>query len=248
MKATNFNIKANLERLQMQDWHKEKDGENFRYLRETLLNYGLNRWGLNKASSIGKTSELIRNCAPKTYQQWVDYYFSKAMQNKQNGLAITPEYLEELGKTLYIKLTEVVCKELESISLEECIDYVYNLVINRTFEGYQTEIKTIYGILEMELGRKIIPAPDKWDRSYSVDFYIEIKPNTHIGIQIKPITGNSLNDYQWIEMHRANHERFTQKYHGRVFFVYSKKVGDRKVIYNPEVVSEILLEVSKLEL
>ncbi len=154
----------------MKDWHKEKDGENYRYLRETLLNYGLNRWGLNKAASVGKTSELIRSCAPKTYQDWVDFYFNKAVQNKKNGIPITIDYIEELGKTLYVKLTEVVSKELESISLEECIDYVYNLVINRTFEGYQTEIKTIYGILEKELGCTIKPAPDKWDRSYSVDF------------------------------------------------------------------------------
>ena len=232
----------------MNEWHKEKNGENFRYLRETLLNYGLNRWGLNKSASIGKTSELIRNCAPNAYQEWVDYYFSKAVQNKKKGIQISPDYLEELGKTLYVKLTEVVCKELESISLEECIDYVYNLVINRTYEGYQTEIKTIYGILEKELDCKIYPAPDEWDRkTYSVDFYIEAKSNTFIGIQIKPITGNSLNDYQWAEMHRINHINFTKKYHGKVFFVYSKKVGERKVIHNPEVIDEIKLELDRLK-
>jgi hypothetical protein len=33
-----------------------------------------------------------------------------------------------------------------------------------------TEIKTIYGQLEYELGLKIEPAPDKWDRLYNVDF------------------------------------------------------------------------------
>ncbi|MDP2173663.1 MAG: MjaI family restriction endonuclease, partial [Candidatus Cloacimonadaceae bacterium] len=157
----------------MNEWHKEKVGENYRYHRETQINYGTNRWGLNKSSSIGKTSELIRNCAPKAYQEWIDYYFQDAVQNKQNGIKVTKEFLEELGKTLYIKLTEVVQKELELITLDECIDYVYNLVINRTFEGYHTEIQTIYGILEKELSCDIKPALDEWDRTFGVDFYIE---------------------------------------------------------------------------
>ena len=49
-----------------------------------------------------------------------------------------------------------------------------------------TEIKTIYGQLEKELGVKIEPAPDEWDRRYNVDFFIKIKEK-YIGIQIKPV-------------------------------------------------------------
>jgi len=75
-----------------------------------------------------------------------------------------------------------------------------------------------------------------------------VKPNVYVGIQIKPITGNSLNDYQWVEMHRAHHEKFSKKFHGKVFFVYSRKVGDRKVIHNSDVVGEILQEMHRLKL
>lgn len=46
---------------------------------------------------------------------------------------------------------------------QECIDYAYNLVLNRTYEGYKTEIETIYGQLEGAVERKIEPAPDNWD-------------------------------------------------------------------------------------
>lgn len=46
------------------------------------------------------------------------------------------------------------------------------MVIDRTFDGYQTEIKTIYGQLEHELGVKIEPAPDEWDRLFNKVFYI----------------------------------------------------------------------------
>lgn len=232
----------------MEDFHKEKAGENYRYIHETLLNYGMNRWGLNKASSIGKTSELIRRCAPKTYQDWVEFYFKEAEQKKKDGCHVTAEYLINLGEKLYIKLSEVVSKELEEITLEECIDYVYNLVINRSFEGYQTEIKTVYGILERELDRSIKPAPDVWDRSFSVDFFIEVKHDVCIGIQIKPVTGITLNEYQWIDMHKQNHARFTKQYHGQVFFVYSQKEGNKKVIVNKKVISEIKDEISRLEL
>ena len=60
------------------------------------------------------------------------------------------------------------------------------LVIDRTFDGYMTEIKTVYGQLEKELGVKIEPAPDEWDRLYNVDFFIKVKEK-YIGIQIKPV-------------------------------------------------------------
>jgi len=48
------------------EWIIGADGKNLKFKRETLLNYAMNRWGLNKAQSVGPTSELIRACAPKT--------------------------------------------------------------------------------------------------------------------------------------------------------------------------------------
>jgi hypothetical protein len=54
------------------------------------------------------------------------------------------------------------------------IDYAYNLVLNRTYEGYRAEIDTIYGQLESIVNHKIEPAPDEWDRIYGVDFYIQV--------------------------------------------------------------------------
>ena len=61
-----------------------------------------------------------------------------------------------------------------------------NLVINRTFDGYMTEIETIYGQLEKILNVKIEPAPDEWDRLFNMDFYIKIDEK-FIGLQIKPV-------------------------------------------------------------
>ena len=228
------------------NWISETGDSKFK--RETLLNYGLNRWGLNKAHSIGSTSELIRHCAPKVIEDWEKYYFTEGKQKKKGGLSITREYVKQLGQTLYIKLSEVVHSELTSITEEECIDYVYNLILNRTFDGYKTEIETIYGQLEAAIGLSIHPAEDKWDRTYSVDFFIEVK-DKFIGLQIKPIaSGQALNQYQWIEMHMINHQRFEHDFGGKVFFIYSEKTSSgKKRIYNEEVIGQITDEIKRLE-
>lgn len=229
------------------EWITSSDGENLKFKRETLLNYGMNRWGLNKAHSVGSTSELIRTCAPTKYDEWEEFYFTKATQKKKAGLKITREYIKGLGQTLYIKLTEVVQSELVSITEEECVDYAYNLVLNRTYEGYKTEIETIYGQLEGAVERKIEPATDNWDRTYSVDFFIRVGEK-FIGIQIKPIaSGQALNQYQWIEMHKVNHAKFEKEFGGKVFFVYSTKSSTgKKKIYNTEVIEEIRNEIARL--
>lgn len=229
------------------EWIAGSEGYNLKFKRETLLNYGMNRWGLNKAYSVGPTSELIRDCAPKTFEEWEEYYFTHARQKKKDGIKITREYIEGLGQTLYVKITEVIRSELDSITEEECIDYAYNLVLNRTYEGYKAEIDTIYGQLESIVNHKIEPAPDEWDRNYGVDFFIRLKKG-FVGIQIKPISsGRSINQYQWVEMHRKNHKRFKDKFGGNVFFVYSVKgAGKKKKIYNTEVIEDIINEINRL--
>lgn len=229
------------------DWITGTDGEGLKFKHETLLNYGLNRWGLNKAYSVGALSELIRSCAPNEYKEWEEFYFTKGKQKKKNGIDITREYITGLGQTLYIKLSEVVQSELAAITEEECIEYAYNLVLRRTYDGYRTEIETIYGQLESAVERKIEPAPDNWDRAYSVDFFIKVK-GKFIGIQIKPIaSGQALNQYQWIEMQMVNHQKFESEFGGKVFFVYStKSTAGKKKIHNIEVIDEIRAEIERL--
>jgi hypothetical protein len=230
------------------EWILGSEGRNLKFKRETMLNYGMNRWGLNKASSVGPTSELIRRCSPSSFKEWKKFYFNNAEQKKRNGVKITREYIVDLGQKLYVKLSQVVRDELKSINEEECIDYTYNLVLNRTYEGYRTEIDTIiYGQLQSKLGIKIYPAPDEWDRTFNVDFYIQVDKK-YIGLQIKPISsGRALNYYQWETMHKTNHARFKKKFGGQVFFIYSVKSGDKKKIYNVKVIDKIQKEIRKLK-
>ncbi|MEM4390831.1 MAG: MjaI family restriction endonuclease, partial [Candidatus Diapherotrites archaeon] len=136
---------------------------------------------------------------------------------------------------------------IESITEQDCVDFIINLVINRTFEGYKTEKQTIYGQLQDILGVKIEPAPDEWDRLYSVDFYINIK-DKFIGLQIKPATGVShiTQIYQERNQQAETHKKFTAKYGGKVFYVISIKEGNKKKIHNKEVIEEIKEEIQRL--
>jgi len=129
----------------------------------------------------------------------------------------------------------VICAEINEVTEADCISYIHNLVIDRTFDGYMTEINTVYGQLEQLLGVEIKPAPDEWDRLYNVDFYIEVN-NKYIGLQIKPATGVSHipQIYKERDLQSKTHEKFTAKYGGKVFYVISIKDGGKKRIYNTD--------------
>lgn len=207
--------------------------------KEWILNSAMNRFQLNFKRNVGPTSESIRQCEPRTVDEWRDYYFKNVRPK---------EHIEELGRKLYVKITEVIHAEVEEITEQDCIDYMVQLVIDRTFDGYITEIKTIYGQLEKELQVKIEPAPDKWDRLFNVDFFIRIKDN-YIGIQIKPVNqGIQLSQiFKEKELQLKTHEKFTKQYGGKVFYIFSSKVGERKEIRNKGVIAEIKQEIERLK-
>jgi len=207
--------------------------------KEWILNSAMNRFQLNFKRSVGPTSESIRKCEPKTLEKWREYYFSNVRPK---------EHIIELGKKLYVKITEVISAEVEEITEQDCIDYMLNLVINRTFNGYLTEIKTIYGQLKQILAYEIEPASDEWDRLYNVDFFIKIG-NKYIGLQIKPVNqGIQLAQiFKERKFQLKTHEKFKEKFGGQVFYIFSSKTDSKKVIRNPEVIDEIKTEISRLE-
>lgn len=206
--------------------------------KEWILNSAMNRFQLNFKRNVGATSELIRECSPKSVDEWRSYYFA-------NGRSLA--HIEGLGKRLYVKITEVIQAEVNDITEQDCIDYMIQLVIDRTFEGYQTEIQTIYGQLQAILNVKIEPAPDEWDRLFNVDFFIKVNER-YIGLQIKPVSSN----LQLPEIHKEyalqakSHKTFTTKFGGNVFYVFSKKENGHKVIANQEVVAKIKGEIERL--
>ena len=198
----------------------------------------MNRYQLNYKRNVGAVSEAIRKCGPKSLTEWEEYYYNKVRPRS---------HIDELGRKLYIKITEVISAEVESVTEEECIAYIRELVINRTYDGYTTEIQTIHGQLAKVLNAQIEPAPDEWDRGFNVDFFIKVR-SSYIGLQIKPVSDISIipQIYKERGIQHSTHDEFTQKFGGKVFYIFSIKAGGNKQIQNPEVVEEIKAEIARL--
>ncbi|MFA6730625.1 MAG: MjaI family restriction endonuclease [Eubacteriales bacterium] len=207
--------------------------------KEWVLNSATNRFQLNFKRNVGATSEEIRNCAPKSLEEWQNYYFNNVRTMNQ---------IIELGKKLYVKITEVLVAEVNEISEDDCINYIKELVIDKTYDGYIREIKTIYGQLQEMLQMKISPAPDKWDRIFNIDFFIEIN-GKYLGLQIKPVSQiSSIPEiYKEKEIQHNTHIKFQEKYGGKVFYIYSCKSNDKKIIVNIYVIDEIKEEIKRLQ-
>jgi hypothetical protein len=206
--------------------------------KEWILNSAANRFQFNYSRNVGAVSEAIRKCAPKNVEEWEDYYYRNIKPK---------EHLIELGKRLYIKISEVLTSEIEEVTEDDCINYLIDLVIRRTYDGYHTEIRTIYGQLERTLGMKIAPAPDEWDRLYNVDFFIQVN-DKYIGLQIKPATDTAhiSQIYKEREIQKNTHDKFTENYGGHVFYVISVKKDKQKHIQNIDIIDEIKVEIARL--
>jgi hypothetical protein len=206
--------------------------------KEWILNSAMNRFQLNFKRNVGPTSESIRKCSPKTLDEWREYYFANVKSK---------EHIEELGKKLYVKITEVIQSEVAEITEQDSVDYMVQLVIDRTFDGYMTEIQTVYGQLQKILGVQIQSAPDEWDRLFNVDFFIQVGEK-YIGLQIKPInSGIQLPEiFKEYALQEKTHQKFTKVFGGKVFYLFSAKVGEKKEIQNKEVITEIADEIKRL--
>lgn len=207
--------------------------------KEWILNSAMNRFQLNFKRNVGATSESIRQCSPKSLEEWREYYFTNVRSKY---------HIEELGKKLYVKISEVIQSEVSEVTEQDCIDYILQMVIDRTYDGYTTEIETIYGQLERILRVKIEAAPDEWDRLFNVDFYIKIGEK-FIGLQIKPVnTGFQLPEiFKEYALQSETHRKFTEVFGGKVFYMFSEKIGDKKEIKNKEVIAEIEKEIARLK-
>lgn len=206
--------------------------------KEWILNSAMNRFQLNFSRNVGKVSEEIRKCSPKSLQDWESYYYTNV---RSRG------HLEQLGNKLYVKITEVLAAEIEEITREDCINYMIDVVINRTYDGYVSEKQTVYGQLQDILKVRIEPAPDEWDRLYNVDFFIRVH-DKFIGLQIKPAGGTAHipEIFKERDLQAATHRKFTEKFGGKVFYIISIKKDGKKVIHNIDVIDEIQQEIQRI--
>ncbi len=190
---------------------------------------------------------LIRECQPKTIEEWEKWYFENATTEGKAKSKITKETLEELGERLYVKIKEIVIPEwteaFNQLTLQDCIDYIYNLTINRTFDGFIREKSVVEENLE-----KIFPnvrfeeSDPKLDHAGDID-YLGWVGDKAFGIQIKPVTAKAnFGNYSATERMKASFDDFTKKFGGKVFIVFS--IDDK--IKNEEVIEEIAEEIKRL--
>ena len=220
--------------------------------KERVLNYTSNAYQLTRPSKVGAIMELIRECQPKTFQEWRQYYFDKAHTKTKVPIKVTQDILNELGERLYEKITEVVIPEwmeaFKQITKQDCYDYVYEVTVPRTFDGFLTEKSVINDFLAKKFPEVVFEESNSdLDHSGDID-YIGKVGDKAFGIQIKPVIANSnFGNYNLSERMQANFQQFEGKYGGKVFIIFSSKVGNKKEVKNKEVLDEIAAEIARLK-
>jgi len=220
--------------------------------KEKVLNYASNTYQLTRPNKVGAVMALIRECQPNALQEWEDYYFNKAYTKSKKPVKITKRLLEELGERLYAKITEVVIPEwtaaFKDLSLEDCKEYIYQITVVRTYDGFLLEKSVVNDGL-----KKIFPevtfeeSDEELDHAGDIDYIGKIG-NKAFGIQIKPITANSnFGNYNITERMSLSFQDFEDKYGGKVFVVFSTREGNKKDIVNKSIIEEIKKEIERLK-
>ncbi len=216
--------------------------------KEKVLNHACQLYQLSRPNKVGTVMALIRECQPQTIKEWEKWYFENAITKSKKPLKITPETLEELGERLYTKITKIVIPEWQQafreLTLEDCKDYIYNLTINRTYDGYLREKSVINDNLAKIFTDVIFKESEpELDHAGDID-YLGFIGEKAFGIQIKPVTANSnFGNYSPSERMKQSFEDFTEKYGGGVFLIFS--INDK--ISNSEVVEKIEKEIKRLK-
>jgi len=216
--------------------------------KEKVLNYACQTYQLSRPNKVGAVMALIRKCQPKTIEEWEKWYFENAHTENKVSAKITKEVLKELGERLHVKITEVVIPEwqeaFKSLTLQDCIDYIANLTINRTYDGYIREKSVVNDNLAKIFPQvKFIESDSDLDHAGDID-YLGWVGDKAFGIQIKPVTAKAnFGNYSASERMKASFRDFESKYHGKVFIIFS--VDDE--IANKEVIQEIKNEIEKLK-
>jgi hypothetical protein len=195
--------------------------------KEKVLNYACQTYQLSRPNKVGAVMALIRQCQPKTIEEWEKWYFENAQSEGKNSFKITEKNLAELGERLYEKINDVVIPDWQeafnSLTKQDCYDYIRNLTINRTFDGYIREKSVVYdGLAKIFPNIRFEESSPELDHAGDVDYLGIVKENVALGIQVKPITAQAnFGNYSPSERMKYSFENFTDDFGGKVFIVFS---------------------------
>lgn len=216
--------------------------------KEKVLNYACQTYQLSRPRNVGAVMSLIRQCQPQSITEWETWYFDNALTDGKQPHRVTKAALDELGEQLYRKIKTFVIPEWEEtfrqLTEEDCINYIHNLTINRTFDGYVREKSVVYdGLAKLFPAIRFEESPPELDHSGDVD-YLGYVGEKAFGIQVKPDTAKAnFGNYSVSERMKGSFAQFTEEYFGKVFIIFSLK-GE---IGNPEIIGEIADEIARLQ-
>ena len=216
--------------------------------KEHVLNYACQLYQLSRPTKVGAVMALIRECQPTSYEEWKEWYFTNAYTATKTPVKLSLESLTELGERLYEKIQTFVIPDWQEafsqLTLQDCIDYIYNLTINRTYDGYIREKSVVNDGLAKKFPNVTFEESDpELDHAGDIDYVAKVG-NYQFGIQVKPVTANAnFGGYSLSERMKASFNDFTEKYGGKVFVVYSQK-GE---IANTDVIDNIRQEIERLQ-
>ncbi len=192
---------------------------------EYILNQYYNVGGFNKPERIGFMMKMIRSLRPLTKEEWRIWYLNNVHDDA---------YLHNLA----VEMNDTIPDKYH-VSIEDCYDYICDVMFKRTFAGYNRE-KQALSILRATVSPSVMEAPEEWDTLYFIDFYLYGVNGQLIGIQLKPETFY-LGNYQDKVDIKGKMEQFCRDKSASAFVLMYRSLNDSANIelVNPEVIEEI---------
>lgn len=197
-------------------------------MNEKFMNQYFNMGKYNHPVNIGYVMNSIRQCKPLTITEWEIFYFENVR---------TFEHIESLVRSMHNDIPKNY-----RVSYEECLDYFLDVLIRRTFEGYNKENQALK-ILRSEISDLVNESPKEWDGEYFIDFYVYGRDGKLIGIQLKPETFY-YGGYNRIVNIDQKLKSFREEFNALTFTIRYRKADDNNIIFvNSEILDEIRIQL-----
>jgi hypothetical protein len=151
------------------------------------LNYLNGKYGISAPNKSVPVMKLIRKHQPKSpkeLEEQIKYHFKN---NCKCGIK-SKGTIEDFGRNLYE--AQIIEWGKYEYSLEECIEWEYNLFIINSLIGNQMERKAIKLFKEKLPHLEIRESSNKEDEDFRVDLVIKNNNKIICGIQVKPESFN----------------------------------------------------------
>lgn len=206
--------------------------------KEYHLNAAVNRFGFNKKKYVGNLNELISRAAPLELTQWAEFYTTEVH---------SAEEISNIGKELFNRIQTVIVPEIQSITEEDCQQYLQDLVIDKTFEGHRTRFEILQNDLLRLTGKQFSFLPDHREdwrfRTYRIDYYhLDTDRDLLVGMKACPYSMATSQDpavRRALKEIQETHREAEEKKAGHFFILYYTGTSTNYRIQNPEMLDEI---------